>query len=514
MSTVQTQPTVQRNSTGSQPVMEIRSPVTGESVGSVPRQTAEDVSAAVARARAAQPGWSALSFRQRAQVFIRFHDLILREQSALFDVLQAEGGKSRRDAFVELFAVACEARYYAYHGGRYLKPRRIQSAIPLRDRSQVRYQPVGVVGIISPWNFPFILSVGDTIPALLAGNGVVLKPASLTPLTALWAREKLIECGLPADLFQVVTGPGSELANALIDQVDYVMFTGSTEIGRRVAERAARRLIPYSMELGGKNAILVLPDADANHAALVTIEGTFNNCGQVCVNFERAYVHEAVYDAYLERLLHHTKILRMGSDATFNCDLGSLISQDQLDTVHSHVQDALSKGATLLAGGVPRPELGPFFYEPTILSDVTPDMTLYAEETFGPVLAIYKVRSEEEAVRLANDSRYGLNFAVATRNLKHGEQVAAKLQAGTVAVNDSYATWAAMEGPMGGFKQSGVGRRHGPEGIRKYTEPQTILTNRTPWQIGSYETALSINDRLASILTLLLRIWRYFPGLR
>lgn len=496
------------------PSIHITSPLTGQAVGQVTRCSAAEVVEAVGRARAAQPAWAALSFRQRARVITRFHDLILDDHDALFDLLQAEAGKSRRDAFVELFAVACEARFYAYHGERYLKPRRIQSAIPLRDRSQVRYQPVGVVGIISPWNFPFILSISDAIPALLAGNSIVLKPASLTPLTALWARDKLVEAGLPADLFQVVAGSGGELANALIDQVDYVMFTGSTEVGRRVAERAARRLIPYSMELGGKNAVLVLPDADINQAALVTVEGTFNNCGQVCVNFERAYVHEKVYDAFLDALLRETHKVRLGAGQDFGCDIGTLISQDQLDTVQSHVQDALSKGAQVLAGGKPRPDLGPYFYEPTILTGVTPAMVVYAAETFGPVLSVYKVRSEDEAIRLANDSRYGLNFAVMTRDLRRGERVAVQLQAGTVCINDSYMSWAAMEGPMGGFKESGVGRRHGPEGIRKFTEPQTIVTNRTPWQIGSFETALSINQRLASILIGLLRIWRRVPFLR
>jgi succinate-semialdehyde dehydrogenase/glutarate-semialdehyde dehydrogenase len=292
------------------------------------------------------------------------------------------------------------------------------------------------------------------------------------------------------------------------------MFTGSTEVGRKVAERAAHRLIPYSMELGGKNAVIVRPDAPIKQAVMVTIEGTFNNCGQVCVNFERAYVHQDVYDAFVDALVRETERVRLGSGRDFSCDIGSLISADQLATVQAHVQDAVSKGARLLSGGMPRPELGPYFFEPTILADVTPEMTVYAEETFGPVLSIYKVRSDDEAIRLANESRYGLNFAVVTGNVRRGEQVAAQLQAGTVCVNDSYMSWAAMEGPMGGFKESGVGRRHGPEGIRKYTEAQTIVANRTPWQIGSYETALSINETLASLLARLLRIWRHIPFMR
>jgi succinate-semialdehyde dehydrogenase/glutarate-semialdehyde dehydrogenase len=509
------QETLSVSDTHHQPnVILVTSPVTGKEVGAVPRHSPDDVLEAVQRARNAQPAWVSLSFRQRAKVIIRFHDLILRERESLFDVIQAEAGKSRRDAFAELFAVASEARYWVYHGEKWLRPQRIRPAIPLRERAMVVYRPVGVVGIISPWNFPLVLAAADAIPALLAGNAVVLKPATLTPLTALWMRQKLIESGLPKEVLQIVTGTGSALGNALIDSVDYVMFTGSTEVGHKVAERAARRLIPYSMELGGKNALLVLADAHIKHAAQVAIEGTFNNAGQVCINFERLYVESGIYDAFVEELLRQTRALRLGSERSYHTDVGSLISEDQLRTVEEHVQDAVNKGAKILAGGRRRPDLGPLFYEPTILTDVTPEMTLYSEETFGPVLSVYKVDSADEAVRLINDSRYGLHAAVATRNRRRGEQIAMQLQAGTVCVNDSYIVWAAIEGPMGGFKESGVGRRHGPEGIRKYTEPQTILTNRTYWQIGSGETALSLNDWLANLLARLLRLWRHIPLLR
>ncbi len=480
----------------------------------MPRYSASEVAAAVERARAAQPAWAALPFRERAKVMLRFHDLILSRSGDLFDVIQSETGKSRRDAFVELFAIACELRHYAYHGEGYLRPRHARPAIPFHDRVKVVYQPLGVVGIISPWNFPFILSIGDAVPALLAGNTVVLKPSTLTPLTALWAQEKLIECGLPADALQVVTGPGSELGNALIDHVDFLMFTGSTEVGRKVAERAARRLIPYSMELGGKNALIVLPDANIEHAVRATIEGSFNNVGQVCINFERAYVHSQVYDAFIEELVSQTRGLRLGAGRGFSTDLGCLISEEQLRSVEDYVQDAVSKGAQVLVGGKRRPDLGPLFYEPVVLTGVTPSMTVHAEETFGPVLCVYRVEAAEEAIRQANDSRYGLHAAVMAGNLKRGEAVACQLQAGSVCVNDSYTSWAAMDGPMGGFKESGVARRHGVEGIRKFTEPQTIVTNLTPWQISSYETALSINDRMAGLLLRLLRIWRHVPFFR
>ncbi len=492
----------------------VRSPITGEVVGTVPRSTPEDVISAIELARQVQPAWAALPFHRRAQVIKRFHDLILDRHEALFDVIQAEAGKSRRDAFVELFAVCVTARYYAHHGHKALRAHRVRSAIPLRDRTKVIYRPLGVVGIISPWNFPFILATDDAIPALLAGNAVVLKPATLTPLSALWMRDRMIEAGLPPEVLQVVVGPGSALGNALIDHVDYVMFTGSTEVGRKVAERAARRLIPYSMELGGKNAMLVLSDANLRHAATVAIEGTFNNCGQVCINFERLYVDSRVYDAFVGELKRQIDAIRLGSDRSFGTDLGSLISEEQLRAVEAHVQDAVDKGAQVLCGGKRRPDLGPLFYEPTVLVGVTPDMAVYSQETFGPLLSVYRADSLDEAVRRINDSRYGLYAAVATHNRRLGERVAAQLDAGIVCVNDSYMGWAAVDAPMGGFKESGVGRRHGPEGIRKFTEPQTILVNRTFIQIGSGETALSINEKLANMLLWLLKVWRRIPLIR
>lgn len=498
----------------SQPVITVTSPLTGEPVGEVPRASAADVVTAVERARAAQPEWAALPFDKRAEVILRFHNLIIQQREELFDVLQSETGKSRRDAFVELFAVAAEARYYAYHGEEFLAAHRTKSAIPLRDVTRVRYEPVGVVGVISPWNFPFILTAGDTIPALLAGNAVVLKPASLTPLTALWMAEKMAEAGLPESLLQIVAGPGRELGSAIIDNVDYIMFTGSTAVGKSVAEQAARRLIPASMELGGKNAMVVLSDANIPHAAQVALEAAFNNAGQVCIDIERLYVMQDIYDVFVSELVRQAAELRLGSDHTYNNDIGSLISAEQFELVEEHVQDAVSKGARVLAGGRPRPDVGPLFYEPTILEGVRAGMTVYREETFGPVLSVYPVATPEEAVEQVNDSRYGLYHVVGTGNRQRGEEIASQLQAGTVTINDSYMGWAAMAAPMGGFKESGIGRRHGPEGIRKYTNSQTILYNRTNWQIGSGETALAFNERLADLLAALLKLWRYIPFLR
>jgi succinate-semialdehyde dehydrogenase/glutarate-semialdehyde dehydrogenase len=494
--------------------LEVTNPITVESLGHVPRHTAADMIHAIEVARAAQPAWATLSYRQRAQVMIRFHDIILRDREELYDVIQSESGKSRRDAFLELFAVVCEARYYAYNGEKFLRPRHIKPAIFLRDRGKVLYQPWGVIGIISPWNFPFILGICDAIPALLAGNAVVSKPSSLTPFSAIWAHQKMLEAGLPPEVLHMLTGPANELGEAMVEHVNYVMFTGSTATGKKIAEHCGRRLVPYSMELGGKNALLVLPDADLKHSATVAIEGSFNNSGQVCINFERLYIHEKIYEPFKAELVRQLDKVRLGSGHSFDYDIGSLISKDQLEATETHVKDAISKGATIVAGAKRRPDLGPYYYEPTVLENVAPNMTLYKEETFGPVISLYKFDTLDEAVRQANASRYGLHLGICTSNLRAGERLAAKLEAGSVCINDSYMNWGAVDGPMGGYKESGVFRRHGPEGLRKYAQPQTILTNQTRLQIGSMETALSINQWLADVLVVLLRVWRYVPFLR
>ncbi len=495
-------------------IIEVRNPINGEVIGAVPQHRAADVVEAIRRGRAAQPAWAALPHRDRARIFLRFHDLILQRREEIFNLIQLEAGKSRRDAFVEVFAIASETRYYALRAGRFLRSRRLRGAIPLREYTTLHYHPVGVVGIISPWNFPFILGIADAIPALLAGNAVVTKPATQTPLSALWARDRLLECGLPADILQMITGPGDEIGGALIDHADYLMFTGSTETGKKVAARAAGRLIPYSMELGGKNAVIVLPDAALDHAVRIVIEGTFNNAGQACINFERAYVHDAIYDRFVSALVRETRRLRLGCGFNYDHEIGSLISPDEIDFIEGQVREAVAGGARVLTGGRRSPEHGLLFYEPTILEGVQPGMAVYAEETFGPVISVYRFSDIEDAIQRANDSRYGLHFAVISGNRREAERIAGRLKAGTVAVNDSYAMWAAMDAPMGGFKESGVGRRHGPEGIRKFTEVQAVVTNRTPWQIGSSETALSINRRLAELLIALLRVWRYIPFLR
>jgi succinate-semialdehyde dehydrogenase/glutarate-semialdehyde dehydrogenase len=371
---------------------------------------------------------------------------------------------------------------------------------------------VGVVGIISPWNYPLSLGVTDAIAALLAGNAVVLKPDHQTSFTALWAGELLEEAGLPAGLFQVVTGEGTVLGTPLIESCDFLTFTGSTATGRKVARQAAERLIGCTLELGGKNPMLVLADADVEAAVDGAVRGSFANAGQLCISFERIYVHTSLYPLFLERLVQETQALRLGAGLDYEADMGPLISAAQLEKVTEHVADAVAKGATVLTGGRARPDLGPYFYEPTILTGVTPEMKLFAEETFGPVVALYRFESVHDAVERANDTPYGLNASVWTRDTELGHRVATRLRVGTVNINEAYAAaWASVDAPMGGFKDSGLGRRHGAEGILKYTEPQTVAIQRGLPLAAPAGVADPVFSRAMSLT---LKVLKRVPGLR
>ena len=457
----------------------VEMPATGNILGQVPRGTADDVEAAADAARKAQRDWCRQTATQRSEVLLRFATLLLGRQDEVLDLIQLENGKARRHAFEEIIDVAQVSRYYARTAARYLRARRRAGALPALTQTWEYHHPKGVVGVISPWNYPLTLGISDALPALIAGNAVIAKPDGQTPYAALWAAELLEEAGLPAGVLQVVTGSGPELGTPLIEHCDFLMFTGSTRVGRIVAAQAAARLTDYSMELGGKNAILILADADLTRAVPGAVRAAFSNTGQLCISMERMYIDAAVWDRFVPRFAQATRSLRLGHSLAYKADIGSLTSAKQLATVVRHVDDAVSKGATVLAGGRARPDIGPYFYEPTVLTDTSPDMTLYADETFGPVISLYRVSGTEQAIEQANDSCYGLNFSVWTRNAGRGREIATRLETGSVNVNEAYAaTWGSVDAPMGGWKDSGVGSRHGEHGILKYTDAQTISVQR------------------------------------
>jgi acyl-CoA reductase-like NAD-dependent aldehyde dehydrogenase len=458
----------------------VMNPATGELVGHVDDMSATQVEAAVERARRAQPEWESYGFKGRAQAMYDLRHWIVQNRARLLDILVKENGKTREDALLaELFYVCDALGFWAKHASKYLADEKVKTHSPflLGKKVIVRYRPYGVVGVIGPWNYPMTNSFGDCIPALMAGNSVVLKPSEVTPLTNLMLGEAARECGVPDDAFQVITGAGGTGA-ALVANVDMIHFTGSTATGRKVAVEAADRLIPVSLELGGKDPMIVLRDADLDRAANMAVQFAMSNSGQICISVERVYVEEPVYDAFVQKVVDKTRTLRQGPPGEpGKVDVGAMTNPPQMDIVAGHVQDAIDKGAEVPVGGKAASGPGQFF-EPTVLTGVDHTMKIMTEETFGPTLPIMKVRDADEAVRLANDSRYGLNSSVFSKDVAKGEAVARRLDAGNACVNDALMNYLALEAPFGGSRESGLGARHGAPGIRKYAATQTILITR------------------------------------
>src|SRR4051794_9370179 len=458
----------------------VENPATGRVVRTVSPTPPDDVPSLVKHARDVQPAWEALGFDGRARILRRAQKWVIDNAERIVETIVSETGKTYEDAFgAEVVYAANSFGFWAKRAPQYLADEKVRSSNPvvLGRKLIVRYRPVGVVGVIGPWNYPLTNSFGDCIPALAAGNAVILKPSEVTPLTSLLLADALRECGMPDGVFAVATGRG-ETGAALVDEVDLVNFTGSTATGRKIMARAAQTLTQVSLELGGKDPMIVLADADLERAANLAVYYSMFNGGQTCISIERVYVEEPVYDDFVRRVTEKVGALRQGpSTGPATAEVGAMTFPKQLEIVEEHVRDALAKGARALTGGKRRAGKGDF-YEPTVLVDVDHTMKAMTEETFGPTLPIMKVADADEAVTLANDSPYGLGAAVLTGDRARGEQIARRLQAGAVCVNDALLNYVAVELPMGGWKSSGLGTRHGGAGIRKFTKQQSLFISR------------------------------------
>ncbi|MEO6867840.1 MAG: succinic semialdehyde dehydrogenase [Gaiellales bacterium] len=496
-------------------MIEVTNPATGALVERVRATAPSDIPAAAAAARAAQAAWATRSWRERADVIARFHDLILERQELVLDTIQTESGKARRDALIELTTVAGTARYYLAHGRQHLAEDRRRAAIPLITGARSAWRPHPLVGLITPWNFPFLLGVADALPALLAGCAVLTKPSEETPRSTLLARDLLVEAGLDPALFQPLIGSGAELGAPLIEEVDYLGFTGSAAVGRIVAHGAAERLIPFSLELGGKNPMIVLPGADLEDAVHGLITGAFANAGQTCIAVERIYVHEQIWDEFVSAARARVRDIKLGWSQDFETEMGSVTSAEHAEKVRAHINDATSRGATVLAGGSePIEGLPATFIRPTLLTDTDPSMLVHATETFGPVVRLERVASEEDAILRANDSELGLNASIWAGSRKDGRRIARRLEVGAANVNSTLLIYHSFDVPMGGIRGSGLGRRHGAEGIRRFCRQLSVVESFE--RNGGYEMLLRgmRTARRSRLLLRVIRLWRRIPGIR
>ena len=465
----------------SPPSFEIRRPADGSVIRELPIDSPATVADAVARVRANQPAWEAIGFAGRRRWLESLRDWILANQDRIDSMMQEETGKVRADAALEAFYCLDAINFWCDQGPDFLADEIVSPHNPLlkAKRAKIVYRPFGVVGMISPWNFPVILSLGDAIPALLAGNAVVIKPSELTPLTLIeLVRAWREEVGAP-DVLAVVNGM-AETGGALIDESDYLQFTGSERTGKIVMKRAAETLTPVSLELGGKDPMIVTRDADLERAVNATAWGGLLNTGQICISIERVYVEEPIYDEFVGKLTEKVKTLRQGADGdTYTAEIGAMTSPAQVEIVSDQVEDARSSGARVLTGG--RRKDGPGdWYEPTVIADVDHSMKVMREETFGPVIPVMKVRDVEQAIELANDSTYGLGSSVFAGDPDEGERIARRIEAGHCNVNDVLINYNVLGLPMGGWKSSGIGVRHGAQGIRRFCHTEAVTIPRLP----------------------------------
>jgi acyl-CoA reductase-like NAD-dependent aldehyde dehydrogenase len=457
--------------------LRVSSPSTSRVIGEIPVSSAADVKAAIARARVAQPAWAATSFADRAKVMKRAIQILMAKQEHFIEVIRGETGRSHFETLMmEVFPACDSLTYYAKQAEKVLTDRRPGMHLLRTKKLLVTYRPLGVVGIITPWNGPFILALNPTVQALMAGNAVIVKPSEVTPFSGALVGELFAEAGLPEHVFQCVHGDGTTGAALVEGGIDKISFTGSVATGRKVGEACGRALIPCTLELGGKDAMIVCEDADVERAAGGAVFGGFFNAGQFCCGTERVYVHDAIAGAFIDRVVEKARVLRQGSEGEY--DVGPMIWPRQLDVIERHMADAVAKGATILCGGKRNRAAGELFYEPTVLVDVTHDMLIMTEETFGPILPIVRVPDDEAAIRMANDSIYGLSGTVWSKDDARAIAIAKRLETGSVCINESSITYGACEAPFGGRKQSGVGQVNGETGLRGFCHAMPIVIDR------------------------------------
>lgn len=458
-------------------------PATGEVLRELECASESEVRDAVARSRTAQSAWAEIGVRKRIAVLREFQRRLHEKKSDIAAAITREAGKPVAEALTtEVLVVLDTARFLIENAYRLLRDEPLPhgNLVTKLKRGVLLREPYGVVGIISPWNYPFSIPATEALAALVAGNAVVLKPSEFTPLVALDLESLLHAAGVPPDVFQVVVGDGATGVALVHSQIGKLIFTGSVATGKRIAVAAAERLLPAVLELGGKDPMLVLDDADVDVASSAAVWGSFLNAGQTCLSVERCYVHRSLYEAFLKACMEKTKKLRVGDGLNPETDVGPMIHERQLRIVEAHVEDAVARGARVLAGGSRLQGLGPNFYQPTVLADVTHEMQIMREETFGPVLPVMAFDSDDEAVRLANDSEYGLSASVWTRDRDRGERLAPRIQAGTVMVNDVISCFGISEAPHGGVKSSGLGRAHGRFGVEEMVRLKYLDTDRMP----------------------------------
>ena len=458
-------------------------PATGEVLAELDSAGTAEVRSAIAEARAAQPEWHAQGIEKRIRILRRFQNILLARKNDIARRITQETGKPSVEALLtEVLVVLDSARFLIDNAYSILREKKLPHGnLAMKSKvGRVLHEPYGVIGIISPWNYPFSIPATETLAALVAGNALVLKPSELTPLIALELRTILLEAGVPENVFQVVPGDGATGADLVGGEIDKLVFTGSVATGRRIAEVAGSRLLPVLLELGGKDAMLVLEDADIDVASSGAVWGAFMNAGQTCLSVERCYVHHSLYSAFVDACCAKAKKLRVGNGMDPATEIGPLINEKQTRVVEAHVEDARQRGARVLTGGSRLPELGPTYFAPTVLTNVDHTMRLMQEETFGPLLPIMPFNDDAEGVRLANDSNFGLAASVWTKDREHGERIAGQIKAGTVMINDAVSCFGISEAPHGGVKASGMGRAHGRWGLQEMVQTKYIADDRLP----------------------------------